>query len=214
MSARPFTGTTHISVVLDRSGSMAHLVDDTIGGFNSWLRTTKAAAKGRPNTRLTLHLFDNEHEYPYLDTPLSQVKKLTRDVYYARGTTALLDAFGAEIIRLDELVGEDDRALVLVITDGYENASRVITYDHLRRAVKKHDKLPNWTFQYIGANQDAFAVGSDMGMRANMVSAQADAAGVAATYEVMSANMAEFVAADCGVAAPLTQADYDAALAS
>ena len=60
------------------------LTDDTIGGFNTWLRSAKAAAKGKPDTFLTLHLFDDQHEYPYLDTPLSKVKPLTRDLLRAR----------------------------------------------------------------------------------------------------------------------------------
>ena len=214
MSTKRFTGKTHISVVLDRSGSMAELTDDTLGGFNTWLRAAKAAAKGKPDTFLTLHLFDDQHEYPYLDTPLGKVKPLTGAIYFARGTTALRDAFGAEILRLDRLVGKHDRALVLVITDGYENASTEVTHAQLRRAIQKHEKRPNWTFQYIGANQDAFAVGQDMGMSANMVTARADAAGVACTYRAISANTADFVAQDRVIAAPLTQADYDAALAS
>jgi hypothetical protein len=126
----------------------------------------------------------------------------------------LRDAFAAEILHLNHVVGKNDRALILVITDGYENSSREVTHAQLKRAIEKHEKLPNWTFQYIGANQDAFAVGQDMGMSANMVSACADAAGVASTYRAISANTADFVAEDRVMAAPLTQADYDAALAS
>jgi|1186.fasta_scaffold289130_2 hypothetical protein len=214
MSTNQFDGATHISVVLDRSGSMEHLTDDTIGGFNSWLRSVKTAAKSNPDTFLTLHLFDDQHEYPYLDAPLGKVKALTGEVYFARGATALRDAFGAEILRLGHLVGRNDRALILVITDGYENASREVTHAQLKRAIQKYEKRPNWTFQYIGANQDAFAVGRDMGMSANMVTARADAAGVASTYRAISTNTADFVAADMVMAAPLTQADYDDALAS
>ncbi len=214
MTTKCFKGATHISVVLDRSGSMEHLTDDTIGGFNTWLRSVKAAAKGKPNTFLTLHLFDDQHEYPYLDAPLSKVKPLTGAVYFARGSTALRDAFAAEIFRLDHLVGKNDRALILVITDGYENSSREVTHAQLRRAIQKHEKRPNWTFQYIGANQDAFAVGQEMGMSTNMVTAQACAAGVASTYRAISTNTADFVAEDSVMAAPLTQTDYDAALTS
>lgn len=214
MSTNGFSGATHISVVLDRSGSMEHLTDDTIGGFNAWLRSVKVAAKGKPKSFLTLHLFDDQHEYPYLDAPLSKVKPLTGEVYFARGSTALRDSFAAEVFRLDRLVGKNDRALILVITDGYENASREFTHAQLKRAIQKHEKRPNWTFQYIGANQDAFAVGEEMGMSANMVTAQADAAGVASTYRALSANTADFVADDRVMAAPLTQADYDAAAAS
>ena len=70
MTSNHFNGTTHISVVLDRSGSMAGLVDDTIGGFNTWLRATTKAAASNPATLLTLHLFDHEHEFPYVDAPL------------------------------------------------------------------------------------------------------------------------------------------------
>jgi hypothetical protein len=201
MTTRRFDGTT---------GSMACLTEDTIGGFNTWLRATKRASAGRP-TLLTLHLFDDRHEYPYIATPLRRVKKLTHDVYYARGSTALLDAYAAEINRLDRVVGKRDRALILVITDGFENASREVTAAHVRRAIQQHERLPNWTFQYIGANQDAFAVGRDLGMTANMVSARGDAAGVAATYRYMSANASAFVASDDLSASDLSQADYDAA---
>jgi hypothetical protein len=146
--------------------------------------------------------------------PIASARKLTRETYHARGATALRDAFAAEIGRLDGAVRRHDRALVVVITDGYENASREVTHAQLRRAVERHERLPNWTFQYIGADQDAFAVGQDLGMTANMVSAEGSSAGVAATYRAMSASTAAFVAA-CDLAPRhLTQADYDAELRS
>lgn len=201
---------THITVVLDRSGSMSHLTDETIGAYNQWLAEIKTASKGK-TVDLTLLLFDDKLEYVYTDTKLAAVKKLTREVYYTRGMTALNDAFGRTILEMKEKTSKKDRAVILVMTDGLENASREISAARLRTLVAKADERPNWTIQYIGANQDAFAVGRQMGLTQNStrVTATHDWAGTQAAYGASSGTLSNMLRGNDAKAVNITQHDYD-----
>lgn len=209
-----FTGKTHIAVVLDRSGSMASVLDDTIGGYNTWLKESQKAGKGK-DVSVTLHLFDHEHELPYKNADLQHVAALNKNTYVPRGSTALRDAFGQSINRLASEVKKGDRALIVVITDGYENASREFSSESLATLIAKYEKKKNWTFQYLAANQDAFAVGNSMGMRvASMVSTDHSPIGAMARSHVHTANSASYLAGTSLRASPITQAEYDDTLAA
>lgn len=201
---------THITVVLDRSGSMGPLQDETISAYNDWLKEIKAAAKGQ-KVLFTLHLFDDRHDLVYQDTPLVAVKKLDANTYYARGMTALNDAFGQEILRLKGEAKHDDRVVMLVMTDGYENNSKEISGSRLRSLVSGADSKPNWTIQYIGANQDAFAVGRNLGLTLNntRVTYDADTHGTHAAYATSSANLGSMMRGGQIKAENVTQLDYD-----
>lgn len=207
-----FKGVTHIGVCLDRSGSMGPLRDDTIGGFNGWLAAARKAAKGY-DVRLTLQQFDHDHIWLYQDCPIEQVRKLNTDTYVPRGSTALRDAIGLTIGRLEEASTRKDRVLVVIVTDGHENASVEISEAGLRDMITRCEKRKNWTFTYLGANQDAFAVGQGMGMRrASTLSTVDTAQGTRAAYNVASAQSASFLASDGLRAAQTHQVDYDEAL--
>lgn len=201
---------THITVVLDRSGSMGPLQDETISAYNDWLKEIKAASKGQ-KVLFTLHLFDDRHDLVYQDTPLAAVKKLDANTYYARGMTALNDAFGQEILRLKGEAKKDDRVVMLVMTDGYENNSKEISGSRLRSLVSGADSKPNWTIQYIGANQDAFAVGRNLGLTLNntRVTYDADTHGTHAAYATSSANLGSMLRSGGLKAQNVSQADYD-----
>lgn len=205
---------THIAVVLDRSGSMGHLEDETIGAYNAWLADIKKASKGQ-KVLFTLHLFDDRHDLVYQDTPLSAVKKLDSSVYFARGMTALNDAFGQEILRLKDEADKNDRVVILVMTDGLENNSREITPSRLKALVRGADERPNWTIMYIGANQDAFAVGRDMGLTLNntRVTSIPDSWGTQAAYATSSANIGSMLRGGQAKAQNVSQHDYDTKLA-
>ena len=203
------TGTTYISAILDRSGSMAGQVDDTIQGYNKWLSATKKAAKGL-DTEYTLTLFDDAVEKPY-QGPIRGAKKLTIDTYFARGTTALYDSLGGEILRLKDLVKKKDRAIILVMTDGHENASVEITLKRLADLVHNVDQAPNWSITFIGANIDTFDAGRRMGMTVNSgrINRSADALGNQAAF----ASAANYSSGVLGNTRRLndvpTQAEYD-----
>ena len=146
--------------ILDRSGSMHGSEDDTIGGFNSYIENNK-----KNNYRITTILFDNEYEMLYEGVKISDVKPLTKKEYFTRGSTALLDAIGRSINYMDDK--ESKKALFIITTDGYENASREYTKDKIKKLIKNHS---NYEFMYIGADIDSYNEGESLGIRKENIS--------------------------------------------
>lgn len=138
--------------LLDRSGSMDASMDDTIGGFNSFVRQQV----GLGGT-LTLVQFDHEILEMYKNVPIGEVQPLTRETFCPRGSTALLDAMGSTI------KGISEACTFIIFTDGCENASHKYTKAHIKDLVDQKTK-DGWTFVYLGANQDAFAEAGSMGI--------------------------------------------------
>ena len=163
-------GMTEMVFVIDRSGSMTGLEDDTIGGFNS---TIKKQKEEEGEAKVTTILFDNRYEVLHDRFDLDQIGEMTSDEYYTRGTTALLDALGRAIrktVNVQRHMPEEERAenvVFVVITDGYENSSREFSYRDIRHMVKKEQEKYGWEFLFLGANIDAVAEGGRMGFRAD-----------------------------------------------
>lgn len=179
----------HISVVLDRSGSMASIADDIVGGFNEYL----ARQQQEPGeARVTLAQFDGQDPFEVLVDGLDirKVRPLTRDSYRPRGNTPLFDAVGRMIGRIDtDLSHRRNHALpaedqvVVVITDGLENASREHSRASIFAMVEQH-RRDGWVFVFLGADQDAFAEGARIGMaRTNSAEWQKSKAGVRKMYD-------------------------------
>ena len=143
--------------LLDRSGSMSNCVEDTIGGYNSYLKEQKG--KGY-NTKITTVLFDDQYEVLYDRVPISKVDNLTNKEYYVRGCTALLDAIGKTINRIDRDV-KDNKVLFIITTDGLENASHEYHKQDIKKLIEKHS---NWEFLYIGADIDSYEEGAMLGI--------------------------------------------------
>jgi|MesohylFT_1024984.scaffolds.fasta_scaffold01777_2 Mg-chelatase subunit ChlD len=139
--------------LLDRSGSMETCRDDTIGGFNSFVKD-QAALGGK----LTLIQFDHEILISYSDVDLKNIKPLTTETFEPRGSTALLDAIGTTIKS-----EKSSNPLVIILTDGQENASCKYTKAHIKDLIEQKTK-DGWTFMYLGANQDAFAEAGSLGI--------------------------------------------------
>ena len=118
---------TEMIFILDRSGSMESLTEETIGGFNSLIEKQKEEPG---EARVTTVLFDDKYELLHDHTPVQEIQRLTRKEYYARGCTALLDAVGITIDRVGGRLAETPeeerpgRVVMVITTDGYENASR------------------------------------------------------------------------------------------
>ena len=146
--------------IMDRSGSMSGSEEDTIGGFNSFIEREKD--KGL-NTHVTTVLFDDNYEVLYKRKDINQVAKLTRDEYWVRGCTALLDAIGKTINMLDHEV--DNKVLVVIMTDGMENASKEYSKDQIRNLINSH----SWEFIYIGADIDSYNEARNIGIRKSRV---------------------------------------------
>ena len=157
---------THVYVLLDRSGSMSAIADDTVGGFAAFIREQQAVA-GR--CRLSLAQFDDMYERVYASVDIQDVPALDLQ---PRGSTALHDAMvrligeaGAELAALPE----DQRpgtVLVAVLTDGQENSSREATGDLVKALVQPAAGQWGWQFTYLGANQDAVLTAGGLGIRA------------------------------------------------
>ncbi len=157
---------THLYFLLDRSGSMVSLREDTIGGFDTFIAEQRTAP-GR--CRVTLAQFDNEYDEVYADRDIATVPSL---VLVPRGSTALLDALGRLVVTAGERLAalpEQDRpgsVIVGVMTDGYENASRDWTHDRIKALIEQQSTEYGWQFLYLGADQDAIEEGAKMGFAA------------------------------------------------
>ena len=148
--------------ILDRSGSMENLEKATIDGYNEFIKKQKAEGPGK----VTLAIFDDQYDLVYEQLSLKKVPKLKKDVYYARGMTALRDAIGRTITAVNERYKNGkrpDKTLVFIVTDGYENASTEFTQKQIKKMIKKRTK-DGWEFFFMGANVDYFAVGRNHGI--------------------------------------------------
>lgn len=143
-----------IIFIMDRSGSMTGFSEDTIGGFNSFIEKEKDKDI---NTYVTTILFDNDYEILYERKEINKVEKLTDKEYWPRGTTALLDAIGKTITSFERKI--DGKALVVIMTDGYENASVEFSKKQIKEMIDKHD----WEFIYLGAAIDSYSEASQFG---------------------------------------------------
>jgi uncharacterized protein YegL len=148
---------THIVSVLDRSGSMKHLVDEVIGSFNNFVEEQK---KLDGKAELTLVVFDENYEVIYDRVDIQKVEPLTTEQYYARGMTALNDAIGNTI----ETFKKKKNVIFLVQTDGHENSSHKFTNSDIKKLVEDKQSK-GWEFVFFGANIDAFAEGNCRGFK-------------------------------------------------
>ena len=178
---------TELVFILDRSGSMAGLEGDTIGGFNAMLQKQR----GEPGEAvISTVLFDNETEVIHDRIPLDRVPRLTEKEYYVRGCTALLDAVGGAIHHIGNVhkyAREEDRpekTLFVITTDGMENASRRYTYDKVKAMIERQREKYGWEFLFLGANIDAAREAARFGIRADCAADyHADSIGTEAVYE-------------------------------
>ena len=185
---------TELVFILDRSGSMYGLEQDTIGGFNSLLEKQKADSS---EAYVTTVLFDNRMEFLHDRLPLQEIKPLTEADYTVRGSTALLDAVGStikHIARIHKYAHPDHKpakTLFVIITDGMENASREYTYDKVKQLINHEQEKYGWEFLFLGANIDAAAEGARFGIAPDRaVTYKCDAEGTALNYEVLSETIA------------------------
>ena len=155
------TNSTEIICVIDRSGSMAQIRDDAIGGFNTFLAEQQ---KLPGQAKLTLVLFDHEFQVLHDGVDIQQVRELNHQTYTPRGTTALLDAIGHSMDlvgkRLEQIPEQQRPATVVmaILTDGQENSSKGYSHDQISSMIKHQKEVYAWEFVFLAADQEAFAV--------------------------------------------------------
>ncbi len=183
-------GLTEIVFILDRSGSMAGLETDTIGGYNSMLDKQK---KENGEAVVSTVLFDDRSEVLHDRLPLERTGHITEKEYFVRGCTALLDAVGGAIHHIGTVhkyAREEDRpekTLFVITTDGMENSSRRYSYDKVKKLVERQKEKYGWEFLFLGANIDAIEVAGRFGIQADhAVNYECDSAGTQLNYEVLS----------------------------
>ncbi len=186
---------TELVMILDRSGSMGGLESDTIGGYNSMLQKQKET---EGEVLVSTVLFDDRSEVLFDRVPLSEMPQMTQKDYYVRGCTALLDAVGGAIHHIGNIhkyAREEDRpekTIFVITTDGLENASRVYSYDRVKKMVERQKEKYGWEFLFLGANIDAVETAGRFGISADRAANyHSDHKGTALNYTVLAEAVCE-----------------------
>ena len=165
--------------ILDKSGSMSGSEESTISSFNEYLEKEK---KNKFKTRITTILFSDNYSYLHKGLDVSKVKPLTHEDYYVGGCTALYDVVGNSINYIDRC--DTDKVMFIIITDGYENASKEFNNEKIRKMIKDHS---NYEFIYIGADIDSYSTGGSIGIsKSNISNYKKDKKGTGLLFKAIS----------------------------
>ena len=180
---------TEIVFILDRSGSMGGLEEDTIGGFNAMIEKQK---KEPGEAVISTVIFDNVSEVIHDRVDVQQIPLMTREDYWVRGCTALLDAVGDAIHHIGNVhkyAREEDRpekTIFVITTDGMENASRRYNYHRVRKMIQRQKEEYGWEFLFLGANIDAAKEAARFGISEDRAADyHADSKGTSVIYETV-----------------------------
>jgi len=181
---------TELVFILDKSGSMSGLEDDTIGGYNAMLNKQQ---KEEGEAIVTTVLFDDNYEIIHDRTNLKEIKPLTEKEYFVGGTTALLDAVGITINKIVNATKntkkehQADKVMFVIITDGMENASREYKDKKIKAMIENQKEKYNWEFIFLGANIDAVKTAASYGIdRDRAANYNADSVGTKLSYNMVS----------------------------
>lgn len=180
---------TEIIFIIDKSGSMSHLTADTIGGFNGFIASQKAL-DGKAT--LTTVLFDTSWKVLHDGVDIQEVKPMTNADYVAYGGTAMLDAIGETINRVqdrhDELGAEKpEKVLFVITTDGAENSSHKFNKSQIEKMIKHQTNGHGWEFMFLGANMDAVKEAANIGISYDRaVNYTYTAQGTSAVYDTIA----------------------------
>ncbi|MFM7722757.1 MAG: vWA domain-containing protein [Bacteroidota bacterium] len=155
---------TYYHLILDKSGSMNSHYNETLEGLNEKLLSIQNIQKRNPEIPIyvSLTLFSDSPELVFENVPASELQPLTKTDYVLDGMTGLLDAVGTVVNRMEYLLNRQIRennanAMVVIFTDGMENASRMYTYEQVGAKIKALEELNRWSFAFVGADMDAWS---------------------------------------------------------
>ena len=192
---------TELVFILDESGSMADLVDDTIGGFNSLIEKQKNEEGEALVTTVT---FNNRSKTVHDREKLENIGKMTRNDYTPSGCTALYDAIGNSIEHISAIhkyAREEDvpeKTLFVITTDGMENASREFDQKKVKKLIERMQEEKGWEFIFLGANIDAAETAASMGIcEDNAVEYHSDCAGTGALFRAVGCAVASVRSKGC-----------------
>lgn len=202
---------TDITIILDRSGSMDSVKNDTIGGFNSFLSEQQ---KVEGEAVLSLVQFDDQYDTVYLDKDIKLADKLTDATFQPRGMTALLDAIGRTINSVGQRLAalpeaeRPDKVLLVIMTDGFENSSREFNAAKVGEMIKHQRDNYKWEFMFIGANQDAVLSAQEIGIpAAAALTYAANEEGTRAVYSMMAKKVGNYRMSNDAVALQFNEED-------
>ena len=181
---------TEIVFILDKSGSMEPLTNDTIGGYNAYI---KSQQEGQGEAYLTTVLFSDEHYYLHDHVNIRDVQPITHAEYFVGGCTALLDTIGDTINRVGYRLSntpEEERpahVIFVITTDGYENASSEYTRDQIKQMIQHQQEKYSWEFLFLGTGIDAYQEAASFGLGgAHAMSVAKDSVGTKSIYEAVT----------------------------
>lgn len=181
---------TEIIVILDRSGSMGSIAAEAIAGYNMFLEEQRLVPG---QARVTRVQFDNLYQIDHQAIPLASSQPLDRRTFVPRGMTALNDAIGRTLEEQGRRIAQEgwaEKAVVCILTDGAENASREYTAPRIKQMIEHAQNNAGWVFVFLAANQDAFVTGAGYGIAAaTTANFAANAAGTQSAYQTISAHV-------------------------
>lgn len=210
------TGYTHITVVLDDSGSMGSIYNDTVGGFNTFLKSQKEIPgeatlsmfylnNNKVNGLTNIGQIRNRSEFEFIS--IKEIPELSKLNYNVGGTTPLLDTLGEAIKKTGDtlnLMNEESRpekVLFVIITDGEENSSWEFKYEDISKMISEQTNTYKWEFMYLGANQDAIAAASKMGIDLNRsMSYGTSKSEIGSTYSILNSKLTSYRSLNTGAA--------------
>lgn len=187
---QPTKKKTFVHFVLDQSSSMSSVKAATISGFNEYLNTLK---KDGNEYAVSLTLFNENVERTFANLALGEVKELTESSYNPSGMTALYDAVCETLDGSDQ----EGKHIVVIMTDGEENSSRRFNQQDLKKKIEKLQSSGNWTFVYLGANQDSWATAQQFGVyRNNIANYNSTQQGTRSAFVMSASNTSAFAGSD------------------
>ena len=204
---------TELVFILDRSGSMSGLEEDTIGGFNSLIAKQKTE---EGEAIVSTVLFSDTRDILHDRLPIEKVTPMTNREYYVRGCTALLDAVGSAIHHIGNIhkhtpkSERPGRTLFIITTDGMENSSTRYTYEKVRQMIERQKSKYDWEFLFLGANIDAIKTAGRFGINQDhAANYHCDKEGTSLNYRVLNEAICK-VRRGNGHLSPCWKAEIDA----